>query len=324
MKTPTVSAIVPTLGLSRWLTPCLEALRRDGDADLEILLVVQGDAGADAAEGLADRVLRAPANLGFAAANNLGAAAARGDFLATVNDDAIVDQGWCRALLGALEHRPGAAAAQGVNVRLDEPSTVDGGGLAWNRCWQAVQVGHGEPLAELRAAMPGDAVEIFGVSATAAIYRRSALARLGDDASAGLEPFDARLFAYYEDVDLACRLRGVGCQALLVPAAIARHAGSASGRQLPGGKHRLIYRNRQLVLARLLGRAFWPRWPAILLRDAADLGRAARRGDAGAMAGILAGLAGAAVRWPGFARLGRPLVPSSEIRRFRAQPSLPD
>ena len=53
------------------------------------------------------------------------------------------------------------------------------------------------------------------MSATAAIYRRSALADLGD---AG-RPFDARLFAYYEDVDLACRLRAAGHRALRVPAA---------------------------------------------------------------------------------------------------------
>ena len=38
------SVVVPTLGLSRWLLPCLEALRRSGGEEIEILLVLQGDA----------------------------------------------------------------------------------------------------------------------------------------------------------------------------------------------------------------------------------------------------------------------------------------
>ncbi len=305
---PRLSAIVPTLGLSEWLIPCLEALRRDGGEDLEILLVAPIEANLGGAEHLADRVLRAPSTAGFAAANNAGLKAAGGDFLATINDDAIISEGWCRALLDALERDPGAASAQGVNVRLDDPATVDGAGLAWNRFWQAVQIGHGESVSATCA------TEIFGVSATAAVYRRSALERL---AGSELEVFEHRLFAYYEDVDLACRLRGLGSRALLVPAATARHAGSTSGEQLPGGKLRLIYRNRQLVVARLLGRAFWTRWPRILLRDAADLWHAVRRRDARAAAGIVAGLGGAAFHWPGFARLGRPLVPLDELRRFR-------
>ncbi len=308
---PALSAIVPTLGLSPWLVPCLEALRGDGGEKLEILLVVPGDVDVTETEGLADRVLRAPRNLGFAAANNAGLAAAGGDFLATINDDAIIGDGWCRRLLDALETRPDAAAAQGANLRLDDPATIDGCGLAWNSWWQAVQLGRGEP-----AARAGGAREIFGVSATAAIYRRSALARLAGD---GLGAFDVRLFAYYEDVDLACRLRGEGFSALLVPAATARHAGSTSGERLAGGKGRQIYRHRQLVLARLLGRALMRRWPRILLRDVADLGRAARHGNVAAAAGIVAGLGGALVRLPAFARLGRPLVPLDELRRFRIE-----
>ncbi len=314
---PGLSAIVPTLGLSPWLIPCLEALRRDGGEGLEILLVVQGDADLAEAERLADRVLRTPSNLGFAAANNSAVAAARGDYLATVNDDAIIADGWCRGLLGALARHPDAAAVQGINVSLRDPSTIDGAGLAWNHGWQAVQIAHGEPLSDLPLSnRPNATTEIFGVSATAAIYRRAALAGLGGERPA---MFDPRLFAYYEDVDLACRLRASGWRALSVPAVTARHAGSVSGERLPGGKGRLIYRNRQLVLASLLGRAFWPRLPRIVLRDAADLWQALRHRDTSAAAGIVAGAVAAIVRWPGHARLGRPLVPLAELRRFRIE-----
>ena len=80
---PRVSALVPTLGLSPWLVPCLEALRAEGGPDLEIVLVFQGKESGRAEPGeevfrMADTVLRLGDNLGFAAANNVALAQARG------------------------------------------------------------------------------------------------------------------------------------------------------------------------------------------------------------------------------------------------------
>ncbi len=310
---PKLSVIVPTLGWSRWLTDCLDALRRQTD-DLEILLVSQGEGRQQSrkhrAEELADVILQLDENTGFATANNRGLTAARGDYIATVNDDAIVEDGWCDALLTALDNDPSLAAAQGINLMLDEPSRIDGGGLAWNRHWQAVQLGYNKPLATL----PATPTEIFGVSATAAIYRRSALEKVGGPK---FEAFDPQLFAYYEDVDLACRLRAAGYRSQRVPVARARHAGSVSGRKLVGGSRRLIYRNRHLVLARLLGRAYWTNLPQILARDAADLWQAATSRDRFAALGILTGLAGALRHGLRFAHLGPTTIPLAEMKRFQ-------
>ena len=311
------SVIVPTLGWSRWLVPCLEALRKSGGNEVEILLVVQGDVSqADGdiaeAEDLADQVLHSEHNLGFAAANNLGFAAARGEYLATLNDDAVVEARWYPELSAALDAHPDVAAVQGIQVQESHPAIVDGAGTAWNRYWQAVQIGHGRKVESL----PDAETEIFGVSATAALFRRSALV---DVVGEQLQVFDDRLFAYYEDVDLACRLRQAGHRALLVPAARASHAGSQSGAQLPGGHRRLIYRNRHLVLARLLGRAYWPRLPWLVLRDKLDLARALGRGDLRSVAAIIKGGLAALGRWPRFAHFGKPRVPLSQLRGFREE-----
>src|SRR6185295_8306688 len=259
--------------------------------------------------GLAHRRLRPERNLGFAAATNLGIEASEGEWIATVNDDAVVEPGWLSALVAALEADAGAAAAQGVNLRLDVPEIADGCGLAWNRWWQAVQIGHGRT-----APLPTAGVrEIFGASATAAVFRRSALRVIAP----GGEVFDPRLGSYYEDVDLAGRLRAQSWHALLVPAARARHAGSATGRTLSRERWWLIYGNRYLAVARLLGRAFWPRLPRMAARDGIDLARAAGRGESALAAGILGGWRRAARHLSGFARRGAPLVSLGEIRRFR-------
>jgi GT2 family glycosyltransferase len=272
-----VTAVVPTLGRSPLLVHCLEALRREGmETVLEIIVVDQGETAVEIPAGLADHILRPGRNLGFAAGTNLGIAEASGEGIATVNDDALVEPGWLGALVAALEADPGVAAVQGVNLRMDQPGLVDGCGIAWNRWWQAVQIDHGRPAPPVTA----EPREIFGVSATAALYRRSALEG---------EAFDPRLGSYYEDVDLAVRLRAAGWRALLVPAARTRHGGSVTGRTLSRERWRLIYGNRYLVASRLLGRGFLPRLPILALRDGIDLGRALLNGDRELAAGIVGG-----------------------------------
>ena len=253
-----VTAVVPTLGRSPWLAECLEALRREG---VEIVVVDQAEKPL-----LVDaRVIRPGKNLGFAAATNLGISHSSGELVATVNDDAVVEPGWTARLVEALDRHPEAAAAQGVNLRPD--GLVDGCGIEWNRWGQAVQMGHGEPPPE------GEPREVWGVSATAAIYRRAAL---------GETPFDPRLISYYEDVELAVRLRAAGWKALLVPEARARHAGSATGDTMSRERWRLVYGNRWLVAR---GQPFW----RMAVRDLADLTRALGRGDLSRAAGIPSG-----------------------------------
>lgn len=277
---PRLTAVIPTLGRSRWLVPCLEALRRDADG-IEIVVVDQGDQPADLPAGLADRVIRPGRNLGFAAGTNLGISESSRELVAPVNDDALVEPGWTTRLVEALDSHPQAAAVQGVNLILDSPHLADGCGIAWNRWHQAIQIGHGKP-----APPPADPVrEVLGVSATAAIYRRSALWAV----ARASEVFDSRLISYYEDVDLAVRLRSAGWSALVAPAARARHAGSATGATLSRERWRLIYGNRWLVASRALGRDFWRRAPRMAVRDVLDLGRAALSLDVPRVSGILSG-----------------------------------
>lgn len=293
-----VTAVVPTVGRSPILLDCLAALRRDGGPDLRIVVVEQGGGVPAIPPTLEVERLAAPAALGFARAVNLGIAAAATPWVALINDDAVPRQPWLRPLVEALEDDATLAAAQGVNLDGAEPPRIDGCGLTWNKRLQAVQLLHGRPAAEA----PASDREVFGVSATATLYRRAALLEVAGPGGI----FDARLGSYYEDVDLACRLRAQGYGARLVARAVCRHAGSSSSTE--GDRLALVYRNRYLVLARLLGRAFWPRLPLLLLRDVATLAAAAASGE-GARAGAIArGLAGAVTRLAGFANLRKPLL----------------
>jgi N-acetylglucosaminyl-diphospho-decaprenol L-rhamnosyltransferase len=272
---------------------------------MEIVLVDQGDIPVEIPPGLVDRVVRLPVNRGFTGGTNAGIAIGTGarDFLATVNDDLLVEPGWTAALVAALDREPRAAAAQGVNLQLDRPTVADGWGIAWNRAYQAVQLGHG-----LSALVPDQPTrEVFGVSATAALYRLAALTAV---TLLDGQVFDERLGSYYEDADLADRLRAAGWTALCVPAARARHAGSASSTasQLSRRRWSSLYGNRYLVAARLLGSGFWPRLPLLIFRDVKDLIRALLSGEWAQAGGIGAGWARALRHLPAYVRRG-PAIP---------------
>ena len=319
-QAPALSYVVPTVGVPKHVAGCLESIYRDASetgAPAELIVVWQhpaatardlardreertggpaalrvlaGQLAADhpAAFQRAPRIVQLPRPAGFARAANAGIAASEGLWIALVNDDAVLATGWTRALLEALGACAGAdpkpspnsriAAAQGINLLPASDSgevLVDGAGLAWNRRWQAVQVDRGES-----APPPGGAPRpVYGVSATAAIYRRGALVAVSP-AGGPLRPFNERLDSYYEDVELADRLRRASYAAVLAPAARIEHAGALSsrGRRAARRRVRRIYCNRLLVLAARLGRSFWPRLPGLLFRDAVEMLRG-RKGE---------------------------------------------
>lgn len=338
---------MPTLGESEHLAASVAALRREGG---RVVVIAPRDvssrlvsAASDSERDWTDDVqwVETDDALGFAAANVAGLRAApEADYVALVNDDAVVEPGWAEALLGELERHPGAAAAQGLvlqGVLQEVPGTVlqevpgteragtdqagetdpedalvDGAGLAWNGWWQAVQAGHGRVLETST-----EPREIFGVSATAALYRRAAL-----DEVAPL--FDVRLGSYYEDVDLAVRLRAAGWTARRVPSARARHAGSTTGRRR--GAAYLVRRNRYAVLARALGAGVLPRLPTMGVRDALDAVRRLADGDLAGAWTVLRGAAAGLLRLPSAWRTRpglRRRLAARELRRWRDDESSP-
>jgi GT2 family glycosyltransferase len=109
---------------------------------------------------------------------------------------------------------------------------------------------------------------VFGACAGAALYRRAALPEA---------PFDPRLFAYLEDVELALRLRLAGWRCRYEPV-LARHAGGASSEQLAGGLAPLVQRNTLVLVARW----FPPRWlPLVAYRQLGWAVHAAGQGRLG-------------------------------------------
>ncbi len=271
-----IVALVPTLGLS----PLAMRLARDLERELaplggSQLWIVQGSASLPADLPLSFHSVSLPIPVGFTAAVNAGLARlpVEAQWVALINDDCQLAPGWLEKLLRLLEREPLAGAAQGVNLRPGKPERLDGYGIGWNRWFEAVQLGYGEPL-EVAPLYP---IQVPGVSATAALYRRAAL-----EAVAGpeLQLFDPALESHYEDVELSLQLRAQGWTCWCQPEAKTIHLGAATTQRTRPLLTRVEVRgNRWAVVARWLGRWFWAALPRILLRDMLDLYQAVRSRD---------------------------------------------
>lgn len=281
MHAASVAAVVPTLGRSPLLAACVASLRSNGIA--QVLLVHQGSSSIETLAQGAEILSLGGLRHGFARAANAGVARVETEWLALVNDDAVLESDWLERILAAAGGAE-VGALQGLNVlgapQSAESARIDSLGFGWNRWWQATQLLHGVPLEQLLPKLPSE--EVLGCTATATLYRVAALRAahrfvpalwrqpVSGAAENVLQVFDSALDTYYEDVDLGVRLRACGFRALVVPGARAWHAGSSSA---PPTADVLRYGNRLLVLARLLGRRYALALPRALARDILDLTR---------------------------------------------------
>ncbi len=231
---PTVSLVVVNWNGRPHLEECLPSLAAlEYPRDRLEYIVVDNASGDDSVQWLtkewpAVRVLRAEVNLGFAAAANRGAATARGELVAFLNNDLRAEPTWLGRMVEAMT-TTGAAAAGSCVLDWDG-RRVDFGGAGMNFAGHGVSRRHGRPYVPVQSA-PVPA--LFACGAAMVVDRARFLASGG---------FDPDYFAYFEDVDLGWRLWVEGERVVYVPRACAFHRHHGSG--MPDAERtRLLERN---------------------------------------------------------------------------------
>ncbi len=183
-------------------------------------------------------VVEGSPGLGYAGAVERGLAVARGEWIALVNDDCLVEPGALAEMLDAGSVSPaiGSVAAQ---IRFaDRPGTVNSAGIELDRLGIARERRLGEPALSVERS----GIEVGGASGTLGLYRRAMVDEVGG--------FDGTFFAYLEDADLAWRAQMAGWRCVLAPRAVALHHHSATLGHGSAAKHRLVGRNRVRMLAK--------------------------------------------------------------------------
>ena len=258
--TPTV-AVVVNFNSGSLLGPALDRLASQSVTSTVVVDNASHDLSWQDALGRPQVHLhRLPANRGFAAAVNYALAATSEPYALLLNADVEMEPGYVEHLATALDAAPRAAGATGTLVFPN--GLVDSTGITLTTARVAFDRGRG--------ASPSDAPqddEPFGVSGAAALIRRDALVQVG-----GLWE---ELFVYWEDTELAWRLRRAGWRFAHVPAARAVHARGADAAD-PTFVEAADFGGRLAAIARNEG---WPGLarPQSLLATAVSGGRLAVR-----------------------------------------------
>lgn len=180
-----VTAVIPAYnGVSRYLADAIESVLAQTHRDLELIVV--DDASTDDTEQLVRRYpqvryIRQPINRGQAAARNTGARAAKGEFLAFLDQDDLWKPGILEATVHVFEHHPDAAVVHCDGYQIDETGAIleyDAAMKQTGSITQLLRGGH-------------------DVATSGSLFRKQCFDAVGG--------YDEEL-AIWEDIDLAIRL----------------------------------------------------------------------------------------------------------------------
>ena len=233
-----VSIIIPVFNQFHFTQACLASLQEhQGTERFEAIVVddCSTDATAEAVPRLPGAVyLRNETNSGFVASCNRGAQAARGKYLVFLNNDTLVTSGWLTALLDTFAEEPRAGIV-GSKLVYPDGRLQEAGGIIWR---DASGWNYGK-FDDAKKPEYNYLREVDYCSA-AALMIPKALFEI-------MSGFDSRYApGYYEDTDLAFKMRQARYKVLYQPLSeVIHYEGATGGTDLNAGakRHQEIHRS---------------------------------------------------------------------------------
>ncbi|MCA7024257.1 MULTISPECIES: glycosyltransferase [Stenotrophomonas] len=236
---PVASIVIPVYNHAAHTLACLRALAAHPPAAACEILVIDDGSSDDTAAWMAAidglRHHRRAHNGGFIAACNDGLRLARGQYVVLLNNDTVPQPGWLDALLDTFAQVPEAGLV-GAQLLYPDGRLQESGGIVFDdgSCWS---YGRFESAEDPRYASLRDADYCSGA---ALAIPRALFEQLG-----GL---DARYApAYYEDTDLAFKVRAAGRRVLVQPGSrVVHEEGTSNGTDTGSGIKAWQVRNQQV------------------------------------------------------------------------------
>lgn len=240
---PLVTIIVPVFNQLKHTVQCLLSIADSPDkTSFEILVIddLSSDETKQVLEGIASiRYIRNETNLGFLRSCNKAASLARGKYILLLNNDTFVLPFWLDSLVETFENFPQAGLV-GSKLLNSDKTLQEAGGIIW---------GDGTGWNYGRGDSPNKPQynylrEVDYCSGASIMLPKTIWDELN-----GFDEIYAP--AYYEDTDLAFRVRGAGYQVFYQPASQVVHfEGVSSGKDITTGIKRYQEINRTAFVSR--------------------------------------------------------------------------
>ena len=239
-----VSIIIPVFNQFHFTQACLASIQEHQGAErLEVIVIddCSTDATAEVIAKLPGVVyLRNESNRGFIASCNRGAEEARGEFLVFLNNDTEVRPGWLSALRETFQFEPEAGLV-GSKLIFPDGRLQEAGGIIWRdgSGWNRGK------FQDPRKPEYNFLREVDYCSAACVMIPKSVFESVGG--------FDSKYApCYYEDTDLAFKLRRQGLKVFYQPVSeVIHYEGATGGTDLSAGAKKYQEVNRETFADKL-------------------------------------------------------------------------
>ncbi len=219
----TVSVIVLTWNALEYTKLCAASLLKHTDERHEIIFVDNGSRP-DTVEFLQElardhsqvKVILNGENLGFAAGNNVGIAAAVGRHVCLINSDTVVTAGWLESMIGHLNNNSNIGLVGPLTNSITGAQKLEKVEYNQNTCEGLAEFAHG-----LTASLAGQCQKTMWVVGFCVLIRDELLERLG-----GLDESFGQ--GNYEDTDYCLRTFVAGYACVIAADSFVHHYGSRS------------------------------------------------------------------------------------------------
>jgi GT2 family glycosyltransferase/2-polyprenyl-3-methyl-5-hydroxy-6-metoxy-1,4-benzoquinol methylase/glycosyltransferase involved in cell wall biosynthesis/uncharacterized coiled-coil protein SlyX len=226
--TPKVSIIIPVYNQVHYTIQCLESICRYLSLSSFEIIVVDDCSSDDTTKKLSSiegvKVVSNQTNQGFVRSCNIGAKAARGEYLHFLNNDTEVTAGWLDELVSTFQEFPGTGFV-GSKLVYPDGSLQEAGGIIWQdgSAWNFGR------FQDPRLPIYNYAREVDYCSGASIMVPKLLFDELGG--------FDEHyLPAYCEDCDLALKIRDLNYRVIYQPLSVVIHyEGVTSGTDLTKG-----------------------------------------------------------------------------------------
>ncbi len=256
-REPRVSVVVLTYNNLALTQACLASIEQRSDwPDLE-LIVVDNASTDGSPEWLAQWARERPdaklilneRNLGFAAGNNVGLAAASGEYLVVLNNDTVVTRGWVRTLVNHMRRVPQIGLLGPITNNIGNEARVE---TRYASVDDMPAEAEALTLANAGLRMPLRTAAFFCVMLRRAVYAQ--IGGLSEDYGLG----------FFEDDDYCRRAEAAGWQIACADDVFVHHELSASfGKMAQDKRRELFERNLAVYESR------WGKWEPHRYRDKA-------------------------------------------------------